>query len=330
MVHRPKAFFAEYTGKRILVTGGAGYLATSLAGLLKDVDCRIIRLDRSAAVFMPIQGNASFEDISGDVRQRSIWDEVLGNVDVIFHFAAQTSAYAANENPAADMEINVLPMVQMLESCRLKGIGQIILFSSTVTIAGIPDYLPVNEAHPENPLTIYDLHKLTSENYLKYYTRLGYVRGSVLRLSNVYGPGPRSSRSDRGILNQMTQRAMAGEPLTVYGEGEQMRDYVYVEDVARAFLSAAANIDKLNGRHFIIGSGQGYTIAQAMRLVAERVARKTGKEPVPVIHIDPTSPQSPIEARNFVADSSQFMRLTGWKAEYSLTEGIDHTIEGLL
>ena len=165
-----------------------------------------------------------------------------------------------------------------------------------------------------------------AEQYLKYYVRQGIVCGAVLRLANVYGPGPESCRADRGILNQMTRRALAGEPLTVYGRGSQLRDYVYIEDVIRAFLEATRMIDRLNSKHFVIGSGQGYTIAQAMNLVSERAALKTGSR-VSVIHIDPPSPQSPIESRNFVADSSQYSQATGWQPRYSLAEGIDRTIE---
>ena len=191
------------------------------------------------------------------------------------------------------------------------------------------NFLPVNENHPENPMTIYDLHKQMAENYLKYYIQQNVVKGAILRLANVYGPGPKSSRSDRGILNLMIRKALAGEPLTVYGKGDQLRDYVYVEDVSIAFLTAASKIESVNGRHFVIGSGQGHTIAQAMGLVSERVALKKGKA-VPLEHVDPPSPLLPIESRNFVADTRQFSEATGWKAHYMLADGIDLTVKGYL
>jgi nucleoside-diphosphate-sugar epimerase len=168
-----------------------------------------------------------------------------------------------------------------------------------------------------------------AENYLKYYVRQNIVKGAILRLANVYGPGPKSSRSDRGILNQMIRKALAGEPLTVYGTGDQIRDYVYVEDVALAFLKAACNIESVNGRHFVIGSGKGHTIAQAMSLVAERVALMTGIS-VPLKHVAPPPSLLPIESRNCVADTGLFSESTGWKANCMLTEGIDFTIKGYL
>lgn len=316
-------------GKRILISGGAGYLAANLVNLLKDADCRIVRLDREGAQFPPVEGIAVVEDMVGDIRDREMWDRALEGVDLVFHFAAQTSAYVANENPSSDLESNVLPMLYLLESCRRHGWRPAILFASTVTVCGIPERLPVDETHPDNPITMYDLHKLMAEQYLKWYVGQGIVRGAILRLANVYGPGPKSSSSDRGVLNQMVRRALAGEPLTVYRPGDQLRDYVYVGDVAKAFLEAARNVDSVNGQHFVIGSGSGHTIAQAMNLVADRVALKTGRR-VEVNLVDPPHPQSPIEARNFVADTHRFGEATGWRACRQLAEGIDLTMEAFI
>ncbi len=316
-----------FSGKQVLITGGAGYIATKLVQLLRNVDCRIIRLDRPDAVFSDVEGKARIDNISGDIRVSDVWGKVLDKTDFVFHFAAQTSTYTANENPVADAEINVSPMLNLLETCRKKKTKPIVLFSSTVTVIGLPSKLPVDENCTGEPVTVYDLHKLIAEKYLNYYISQGAVSGAVLRLSNVYGPGPKSSKSDRGILNLMIRKALAAETLTVYGQGDYLRDYVYVEDVARAFIMAAIKNKNTNGRYFVIGSGQGHTITEAVNLVADRTAVKTGRR-VEVIHIEPQSPQSPIEMRNFVADSGQFSSATGWKANVSLIEGIDRTIEG--
>lgn len=314
------------TATRILITGGAGYLAGSLISLLKDVDCHITRLGRSESKFVPVAGLAQIEDVVGDVRERVIWERTMDGVDIVFHFAAQTSVYVANEDVRADFEANAVPMLHLLEVCQKKGIQPIVLFSGTVTQVGIPKTVPVDESPPDRPITVYDLHKLVAERYLKYYVGQGFVRGVSLRLANVYGPGPESGSADRGVLNMMVRRALAGEAITIYGQGEQLRDYVFVEDVARAFVVAAASIEETNGLHFVIGSGEGYTIAEAMKIVSQRVALRTGIE-VPLVHVDPPRPQSPIEARNFVADTRLFGKLTGWRARCSLVEGIDRTID---
>ncbi|MBE0691307.1 MAG: NAD-dependent epimerase/dehydratase family protein, partial [Anaerolineae bacterium] len=238
----------------------------------------------------------------------------------------QTSTYAANADPIADQAINVQPMLHLLETCRRHGGCPTVCFASTVTVAGIPEHLPVDENHPDHPLTIYDLHKQMSEQYLRWYAEQDFVRGVTLRLSNVYGPGPRSGSTDRGILNQMVRRALAGESLTVYGAGDQVRDYLYVEDVAWAFIAAALNGESLNGRHFVIGSGEGHTIAEAMEMIAKSAEARTGRK-VPVIHVDPPATLSPIEKRNFIADSGRFRRITGWRPQWFLAEGIARTME---
>ncbi len=320
---------AWYGGKTILVTGGAGYIATNLLHALKGVRCRIFRLDRPGTVFEPVEGEAEVTDLEADVRDPAAWETTLERADIVFHFAAQTSTYIANADPPADLDINVLPMVRLLEVCRTRNWHKVILFSSTVTIVGLPERLPVDESFPDRPVTVYDLHKMMAEQYLKYYAAQGFVTAAVLRLANVYGPGPASSRPDRGILNQMTRRALSGQALTVYGQGDQLRDYVHVEDVAGAFLLAAMHVVDLNRGHYVIGSGRGYSLAEAMNLIANRVAMKTGRR-VSVEHVDPPSPQSPSEFRNFVADTSRFSALTGWKARYTLARGIDQTIERLL
>ena len=296
-----------FTGKGILITGGAGYLASNLVSLLKDVNCRII-------------------DLAGDVCDLSVLERNLERIDFIFHFAAQTSTYVANDAPIADQADNVMPMIYLLEACRRRGGCPTVCFSSTVTIAGISERLPVNETQPDHPLTMYDLHKQIAEQYLRWYAEQGYVRGVILRLANVYGPGPRSSSSDRGILNQMIRRALEGMPLTVYGAGDYLRDYVYVEDVVRAFVAAARHGEKLNGQYFVIGSGQGHTIVEAIQMIAERGAAKTGIR-VPVLHVEPPDSLSLIEKRHFVADSTRFRDATGWNAHYTLAEGIDGTME---
>lgn len=313
------------SGKRLLITGASGYLASNLAKSLKGVSCKIRRLTRKLRL-TPLQGDALYEDIQGDIRDSSVWDQAMDEVDVVFHFAAQTSAYMADKDPISDHQANVLPMLLMLETCKKKEKQPDILFAGTSTIAGLPEELPVNETFPDRPITIYDTHKLMAEAYLKYYSRLGLVRGTTLRLTNVYGPGPKSSSEDRGILNIMANRALSGKNLTLYGEGKFIRDYIYIEDILLAFLLASVNMDQLNNKHFVLGSGEGNSISDAVYQIVDKATQKTGKR-VKVDHIDPPVGLSPIEERNFIADSRSFTELTGWQPQYSLSEGIDRTLE---
>ena len=323
---------APYVRKRILVTGGAGYVACGLVRTLSTVSASVIRLCRPGArgrggsrpVTLP-DAVARIDDVWGDVCDPDVWTRILPGVDFVFHLAAQTSVPRANEDPVADLDGNVRPMLHLLETCRRNRHAPVVLFAGTVTQTGIPLRLPVDETHPDAPVTIYDLHKLVAENYLKYYASGEVVRGATLRLANVYGPGPQSSSADRGVLNRMVRMALEGQALTVYGSGEYLRDYVYVDDVTAAFLVAGARIERMHGQHFVIGSGTGHTLAQAVNLVADRVELKTGFR-APVRHVDPPAPLHPIEARNFVADTTRFGAATGWSPRVSLVEGIDRTI----
>lgn len=315
--------------QKILITGGAGYLASNLCFLLKNTNCTVYRVDRSGSIFQPISGKLKISDVVGDICDPLIWSNFVGKIDIVFHFAAQTSVYKSANEPAEDLNVNVLPMLRLINAFRSSDRFPFIAFSGTVTETGLTNLFPVDETFRDQPITIYDIHKLTAENYLKYYVQEGMASGAVLRLSNVFGPGPRSSSADRGVLNGMIRKALRGETLTIYGEGNYIRDYIFVEDVARAFLAAAVNKKRVNGNHYIIGSGQGTEFRTAVNLVAERVEMRTGRK-ASVIHIDPPKALSSIETRNFTANINKFKESTGWNPRISLVEGIDKTIDSIL
>jgi len=318
--------------RRILVTGGAGYLGARLlrhlAPALLDAGCRVRILSRRSGAVPDLPSGIEVERFAGDLRDPGIAPALVQDVDLVFHLAAQTSVYAAEEDPSADHEINVAATLRLLDAARLTGRRPVFLLAGTVTQAGLTPRVPVDETAPDLPVTVYDLHKLMAESYLRYHVRCGHVRGASLRLSNVYGPGPASGSSDRGVLNVLVRRAVGGETLTVYGEGKALRDYVYVDDIAAAFEAAALGIERIDGEYFVIGSGRGTAIKDAVALVAARALAKTGRR-AEVIHVPPPRPPSPIEARDFIAESRRFRDATGWSPRVALEEGIDRTIDAL-
>lgn len=315
-----------FKGKNILVTGGNGYLGSNLISILKSIDCKITILDRITGQHLEGKHTAEIRECICDIRDPDIWDKILDGIDLIFYFAGQTSVYKANENPKDDFAINVQPLFNLLETCRKHNWKPGILFSGTVTENGIPEKLPVNEMFPDKPVTVYDLHKLIAEYYLKYYSNRGIVKGAILRLANVYGPGPLSTNADRGILNMMVRRALNGKDLTLYGEGNFLRDYIFIDDVINAFLLSAMNMDIVNGNHFIVASGFSHSIREAFELVIENV-RNITKRSVKLISVKSPENLSPIESRNFVADVGCLKELIGWIPEITLNQGIIKTIK---
>ncbi|MCA9400228.1 MAG: NAD-dependent epimerase/dehydratase family protein [Candidatus Omnitrophica bacterium] len=315
-----------YKDKTILVTGAAGYLGTSLLHALAGQSCKILGVDRAGAQWtLPAHSKAAIETFERDIKDPDFWDEWIPKAEIIYHFAAQTSVYVANEDPVADYAINVLPVVHYVQSSTQLKKKVPFLFSSTATVVGVTDSFPIDETHHEDPVTVYDLHKLTAEKYLKYDQKTRGGKGVVLRLANVYGPGVRGSQLDRGITNLMVQRALRGEEMTVYGEGGYVRDYVYIDDIIQAFLLAGQYHQRLHGGHFLIGRGEGFTFLEMMELIKVLVERDTHRD-VSIKQVAPPEHLSPIEFRHFVADHRLFMFKTAWEPAVSLEDGLKRTI----
>lgn len=293
-----------YAGKTVAVTGASGFIGASLIDRLRDAGCRTVCVPRTD------------------------WEAAAG-ADVIFHFAAQTSVGFADANPALDFEANVVPMRRLLAECARERRRPALVFAGTVTQAGIAERLPVDERHPDLPVTVYDRHKLMAEQDLKRAAARGEIAGASLRLSNVYGPGGHGRNRERDVFNRMIRAAVSGDALTVFGGGEYVRDYVFIDDVVAAFLLAGAHPETVNGRHFVIGSGEGTTIRAAFELVAARVEALTGRR-VAMAHAEPAEPLPPLARRQFIADPSAFRAATGWRPAWRLRDGIDRTIEAIL
>jgi len=318
---------AVYSNKKILITGASGFIGSKVALFLKDIPCSLFLLTRK-----PITkglSRARIKVIKADIREFSSWNKYLKDVDFIFHFAAQTSSKLANENPLLDININVTPLISMLSYIEKNDLSPKIIFAGAVTQVGLTYKLPVNEKFTDNPITVYDINKLTVEKYLAYYYRALGKKSVTLRLANVYGPGPDSSKKDRGIVSVMIKRALSGEPMTMFGDGSFIRDYLYIDDVAHAFLLAGVNIEKLSGKYFVISTGKGFTFKEVMEKISEIVKKRTGIAS-PIVSIPVSDKMSPIELRNFIGDSTEFKKYTNWSPEVSINKGLDKTIEFLM
>jgi len=316
-----------FSGQTIAVTGAGGLLGQALCRALADVPCRLLRFARKPLSELP-SGQASVEDIAFDLTEGGAWQAALGQADVIFHLAAQISAYAARTDPLNDFGINAGGTLRVLEAARCGGRKPTVVLASTATIFGLAQTMPVDESAPDQPQTFYCLSKQTAENYLKRYSAEGWIKGAALRLANLYGSGALST-GDRGVLVRIAQRAMSGLDVTVYGDGNFFRDYIYVDDAVDAFLRTAHHSDILNGQHLVLASGTGYLLRDVFMMVAQRVEERTGTH-AEVVSVAPPGELLPIEFRNFVGGTMRLKETTGWAPSTSLPAGIDKIISEIL
>ena len=318
-----------FANKKILITGASGFIGHALACELSSIDCSLIRASRDKTKLPTLGGRAKVVDVEIDYSDAAVWNGLVENIDTIFFLSAQTSSAEANKDPTADFKHNVLPLLNLLETLKEIESQPTIVFASTATIVGLVEDLPVAEGINEKPITIYDIHKLCCENYLSYYANSGHIRSCSLRLANVYGPGVNSGSADRGILNMMIRRAIQNENPTIFGEGTQLRDYTYISDVVSAFLVAAAQIHSTNGQYFNIGSGKGHTFIEAFGEVVNSTRAKLQNH-VTLEQVASPNQLPAIEARNYVADTTNFSQATGWSAKTDLHNGIKKTLESYL
>jgi len=319
---------APLDGSCVLVTGATGLIGSSLVALLVGRPCRLRLLARARPMTLPA-GRAHTDVLIGDMRNPELLERAIDGVDVVFHLAAQTSARVAQRDPRVDWELNVQPVLHFLDWFRRKGRHPIVVLAGSETQAGIPSTLPLDETAPDRPLTVYDVHKLMAEQYLELYARLGLVRGTCLRLPTVYGPGPRERGEDRGLIGGTIQRALAGEVLRIHKGGAYLRDFLHVADAARGFLAAASAIDCLSGRHFLLGTGIGRPVAEAIQLVGEAVREQTSLV-VSVETVGRPEGWSSLDEGNVVIDASSFATATDWAPMISLEAGVSSTVSALL
>ena len=317
-----------YRGKRVLLTG-AGYVGAAIVRLLARVECEIVVLRRPSALVIPQHiGHATLIDRPRGYGERSAWADAVAGVSAIFHLAAQTGGRQAENDWTADYAASVAPLALMLEACRAADSRPAVVFASSATVMGSPARLPASESDPVQPYGVYEIHKLLGESYLRHAVSEGRVRGTALRIPNVYGPGPVASSGERGVLNLIARAAIETGRINVYGDGRMLRDFLFVDDVAAAFLAVPARLDSIKLAAYLLGSGQPITLVDAFRAVAGSVERIAGR-PVTISHIAPPAEARPIDFRSFHADASAFRDATGWRRTIDFDTGITRTVQAI-
>ena len=306
--------------RKVLVTGGAGFIGSHVADLFlaKEWEVTIVD-DFSSGKRENVPDAAKLHEISVTSPElvRLVTEQ---NFDIIAHLAGQIDVRKSVADPIADATINVLGTLNIMEALRAAGAGTRVVFTSTGGVLYGDFNTPPNyETYPKDPESPYAIAKLSTEYYLAYYGRVHSMDSAALRFGNVYGPR-QDPHGEAGVVAIFCGRILSNRPLTMFGDGRQTRDYVYVGDVARAVYLAATEPlpakGRLDERAFNVGTGQGTSVIEIARLLQE-VAGTT----VPVEF----APRRPGEQQESFVNSDKARELLGWTPQVTLPEGLVRT-----
>ena len=302
---------------RTLVTGGAGFIGSHLVDQLisNGHDVAVID-DLSSGNPANLSHHTNVELVEADVRGEGL-GEIVDKLapEVIFHLAAQIDVRASVADPVADAETNIVATIRLADAARRAGVRKIVHTSSGGSIYGVPEDLPIDETCPPDPHSPYAASKLAGEQYLNVYRHLYGLECSFIAPANVYGPR-QNPHGEAGVVAIFSENLLHGQPTKIFGGGTNTRDYVFVEDVARAFVLAAG--DKGNGMRFNIGT----SIETTARELHTLVAKHAGAPDTPADH-----PARLGDVPRSALAATRAREVLGWKPTVSLDEGVARTVD---
>lgn len=314
----------NYTGKQILITGGLGFIGSNLARALVAQGAKVTLVDS----LIPQYGGNSFniDDIRDkvmvnvcDVRDPFAMAYLLQGKDHLFNLAGQTSHMDSMSDPQTDLDINATAQLSILEACRKANPGIKIVFASTRQLYGKPDYLPVDEKHPIRPVDVNGINKLAGEWYHLLYNNVYGIRACALRLTNTYGPGMRVKDARQTFLGIWVRLLLEGNPIKVFGDGLQLRDFNYVDDCVEALLLAGAS-DQANGKVYNLGSTEVVGLKTLAGMMVELGYGGT-------FELIPFPPERKvIDIGDYYSDFSLITQELGWTPKVDLQEGLKRTM----
>ena len=313
-----------FADRHILITGGAGFIGSNLAMRLVELGAHVTLVD---SLIPEYGGNLwNIEPIKekvrlniSDVRDEHAMKYLIQGQDFLFNLAGQTSHLDSMHNPFPDLEINARAQLSILEACRKHNPGIKIVFASTRQIYGAPEYLPVDERHPLKPVDVNGINKMAGEWYHLVYNNVYGIRSTVLRLTNTYGPRMRVKDARQTFLGVWIRSIIEGKPLLVFGDGKQVRDFNYVDDVVEALLLAGMS-DDANGEIFNLGADDPISLKDTAQLLVET----NGEGSFEMVPFPPD--RKVIDIGDYYADYRKIRAKLGWKPTVPLGEGLRRTV----
>ena len=314
-----------YAGKKVLITGGAGFIGSSLARRLTSLGAHVTLVDS----LIPNYGGNLFniEDIRNkvvlnisDVRDPHAMAYLVQDQDFLFNLAGQTSHLDSMVDPQTDLEINAAAQLSILEACRKTNTGIKLVFASTRQLYGKPNYLPVDESHPIRPVDVNGINKLAGEWYHLLYNNVYGIRACALRLTNTYGPAMRVKDARQTFLGIWVRLLIEGKPIKVYGDGKQRRDFNYVDDCVDALLLAGAS-DAANGKVYNLGSQEVISLKD----LAEMMVNLGYGGAYELVPFPPE--RKAIDIGDYYSNFTLISKDLGWSPKIGLREGLQRTME---
>ncbi len=315
----------SYAGKKVLITGGLGFIGSNLANRLVDLGANVSVMDAKLPRYGANDFNVSVirDKINVDISDIRDKEAVLRNIkgkDIIFSLAAQVDHNFSMQEPGLDLDINCQGHLNILDSCKKENPESRILFPGSRMQYGrvLPNELPVKEEHSLNPLSIYAVHKSTGELYYRAYNQHHKLDTMVFRITNPFGPKAQVKHPGYGIVNWFVRQALEGKPLTIYGDGNQLRDYIFIEDLVEALTIGGIHPNPKE-RVYNLGSGTPISFKEMVESVSEIIGSGNVK------HIPWPENIENVETGDFYSDISRISKEFGWKPTNSFTEGLEKT-----
>lgn len=299
----------------VLVIGGNGFIGSRLVDALRTRGDETAVLDRFAARLDMDWGGVRY--FQGDFHDADVLEQALQGVDTVYHLASCTVPSTADADPIADIKGNLVGTHRLLEAMRERGVRRFCYFSSGGTVYGNPDAVPVPETHALRPISSYGIVKVAIEQYLAMFQRKGWLDPVIIRPSNPYGPG-QPARSIQGAVAVFLGKALAGEGIQIWGDGETVRDYIYIDDLIDLSLRA---VDSGRNAVFNAGSGSGVSLNELCNFIRSVTGSALSVQ---------YQPARAFDVREIVLDVARARENLGWLPQVEIHDGIRRTWQAML